>query len=642
MPLEAGKVSYDHSPITDDDLYLFNQGSNHKIHLKFGAQLMRADGVDGVHFALWAPNAHAVFVTGDFNGWDEHSLPLKSRGPSGVWEGFVPGAQSGQAYKYHIESNWQAYQVNKTDPVGFSAEKPPRTASRICGQDYTWGDGDWLERRSNQNPLDEAISIYELHLGSWRRKPDGSHYSYRELAPMLADYAREMGYTHLELMPVMEHPFAGSWGYQCTGYFAPTSRHGSPADFMYLIDTLHQAGIGVILDWVPSHFPADEHGLHFFDGTHLYEHADPKKGHQPDWDSSIFNYGRPEVNSFLLSSAVYWLETMHADGLRVDAVASMLYLDYSREQGEWVPNEHGGNENLEAVDFLRELNKVAHGCCPGAVIIAEESTAWPMVSKPTYVGGLGFGFKWDMGWMHDTLSFFRNDPVHRKFHHNQLTFRMLYAFTENFVLALSHDEVVHAKGSLVNKMPGDEWQQFANLRLLLAYMFAQPGKKLHFMGGEFGQRAEWNHDSQLEWQVLDHVNHSGVQNLVKRLNQLYKTEPALNEQDCVQAGFSWVDCSDGDNSVLSFMRHAKQPGQDILAVFNFTPVLRKAYRIGVACGGVWQEILNSDAEDYWGSGKGNLGAVEAEKEPCHGSEFSLSLTLPPLSALFFKQPGFAA
>jgi 1,4-alpha-glucan branching enzyme len=633
------QVWYEHSPISDDDLYLFNQGTNYKIHLTLGAQVMRAAGRDGVHFALWAPNAHAVFVCGDFNGWDEHSLPLRSRGESGVWEGFVPGAKQGQAYKYHIESNWQAYQVNKADPLAFWSEEPPRTASRIASLDYEWSDGDWMRTRREAEYLQRPMSIYELHLGSWKRKPDGGVHTYREVAPMLAEYVRDLGYTHIEFMPLMEHPFTGSWGYQCTGYFAPTSRFGGPSDFMYLVDTLHQAGIGVILDWVPSHFPTDEHGLHFFDGTHLYEHQDPKKGHQPDWDSSIFNYGREEVRSFLYSSAVFWLQTMHADGLRVDAVASMLYLDYSRKNGEWIPNKYGGNENLEAVDFLRKLNTVAYAESPGTTIIAEESTAWPMVSKPVYVGGLGFGFKWDMGWMHDTLSYLRNNPIHRRYHQDQLTFRMLYAFTENFVLALSHDEMVHGKGSLLNKMPGDEWQQFGNLRLLLGYMYAQPGKKLLFMGGEFGQRAEWNHDSQLEWQVLQYPNHAGARELVKQLNHLYKTEPALHEQDCAQGGFEWVDCTDSDNGVLSFLRKARRPGGDILAVFNFTPVVRRGYQIGVDRPGCWSEILNSDAKCYWGSGMLEGQGGQATAQPCHGRDFSLELTLPPLGARFFKQPG---
>ena len=630
-------VWHQHSLISQDDLHLFNEGRHYRLYEKMGAHPGQVNGTDGVHFALWAPNAHSVFVQGDFNGWDQHSLPLRPQGQSGIWQGFVPGARAGQAYKYHIESNWKAYQVDKADPLAFWSEVPPKTASRIASLEYQWSDDEWIEQRKSSQPHESPMSIYELHLGSWRHSPEGYPLSYREAAPLLAEYLSDLGYTHVELLPIMEHPFGGSWGYQTTGYFAPTSRFGEPRDFMFLVDTLHQAGIGVILDWVPSHFPTDQHGLHFFDGTHLYEHADPKKGHQPDWDSSIFNYGRSEVQSFLYSSANFWLRVMHADGLRVDAVASMLYLDYSRKDGEWITNKYGGNENLEAVDFLRSLNTDLYGDIPGVTTIAEESTAWPMVSKPTYIGGLGFGFKWDMGWMHDTLKYMRNDPVHRRFHHNQLTFRMLYAFTENFVLALSHDEVVHMKGSLLNKMPGDGWQQFANLRLMLAYMYAQPGKKLLFMGGEFGQRAEWNHDAQLEWDLTRFESHGGVQNLVRDLNRLYCQNPALHELDCQEAGFEWVDCSDSDNSILCFLRKGSRPGDEVLAVFNFTPVVRKGYEVGVDRGGRWREILNSDAGPYWGSGVGNLGGVEAAAFAKHGRPHSLTLTLPPLGALFFKR-----
>jgi 1,4-alpha-glucan branching enzyme len=621
------------SLISEDDQHLFNEGRHYRLYEKLGSHPGRVNDTKGVHFALWAPNAHGVFVHGDFNGWDQHSHALHLRGQSGIWEGFVPGAQVGQAYKYHIESNWKAYQVNKADPMANWSEVPPYTASRVADMKYTWGDADWLEQRKTRDHLAEPMSTYELHLGSWRRGENGQPLSYREIAPQLAEYAVDLGYSHVELMPVMEHPFAGSWGYQVTGFFAPTSRFGPPTDFMHLIDTLHQAGIGVILDWVPSHFPTDQHGLYFFDGTHLYEHADPRKGHQPDWDSAIFNYGRNEVRSFLYSSANFWLRTMHADGLRVDAVASMLYLDYSREEGEWIPNKYGGNENLEAVDFLRDLNSDVYGDIPGVTTIAEESTAWPMVSKPTYLGGLGFGFKWDMGWMHDTLQYLRNDPVHRKFHHDQLTFRMLYAFTENFVMALSHDEVVHMKGSLLNKMPGDEWQQFANLRLLLAYLYAQPGKKLLFMGGEIGQRAEWNHDGQLDWPLLQHQKHTGVQNLTRDLNRIYRQHSAMHELDCHSGGFEWVDCADSQNSVLCFLRKGKKPDDQILAVFNFTPVVREGYAVGVDQPGKWTELLNTDAEYYWGSGVGNLGSLQATDQTKHGRSSSLVLTLPPLSAL---------
>ncbi len=630
------QVWHNTSLITDDDLHLFNEGRHYRLYEKLGSHPGRPAETEGVYFALWAPNAHGVYVQGDFNGWDQHSHALRERGNSGIWEGFVPGAQEGQAYKYHIESNWKAYLVDKADPMANWSEVPPRTASRIARLDYAWSDSDWLERRNNTDHLSQPMSIYEVHLGSWRKDDGDRCFNYREIAPQLAEYAMDMGYTHVELMPIMEHPFTGSWGYQVTGYFAPTSRFGSPGDFMYLVDTLHQAGIGLILDWVPSHFPTDQHGLNFFDGTHLYEHADPKKGHQPDWDSAIFNYGRNEVRSFLYSSADFWLRTMHADGLRVDAVASMLYLDYSRKDGEWIPNRYGGNENLEAVDFLRDLNSDVYADVPGVTTIAEESTAWPMVSKPTYVGGLGFGFKWDMGWMHDTLEYMRNDPVHRKFHHDKLTFRMLYAFTENFVLALSHDEVVHMKGSLLNKMPGDDWQQFANLRLLLAYMYAQPGKKLLFMGGEFGQRSEWNHDAQLDWQVLQYESHAGLQNLVRDLNRIYRDIPALHELDCNEAGFEWVDCADSGHSILCFLRKGSAIGDQVLAVFNFTPVVRENYEVGVDYPGLWQELLNSDAQVYWGSEVGNLGGVEASGPARHGRPHSLKLTLPPLGALFLK------
>ncbi|MEW5913582.1 MAG: 1,4-alpha-glucan branching protein GlgB [Thermodesulfobacteriota bacterium] len=622
------------SLLSEDDLYLFNQGSHLQLYDRLGAHPMEANGVAGTHFAVWAPNAHAVFVMGDFNGWDQHDTPLRARGSSGIWEGFRPGASPGQRYKYHIESKNLGYQVDKADPFAFQAEEPPLTASVICDLSYPWGDGEWLARRATGNSLERPMAIYEVHLGSWRRGEDGGWLSYRELAPRLADYCLGLGFTHVELLPVMEHPFYGSWGYQTTGYFAPSSRYGSPQDFMFLVDHLHQRGIGLILDWVPSHFPDDGHGLAFFDGTHLYEHADPRQGYHPDWHSAIFNYGRDEVRSFLLSSAMFWLKVMHADGLRVDAVASMLYLDYSRREGEWIPNRYGGNENLEAVQFLQRLNQETYAANPGVQNIAEESTAWPMVSRPTYLGGLGFGLKWDMGWMHDSLSYFRNDPVHRKFHHNQLTFRMLYAFTENFVLALSHDEVVHGKGSLLGKMPGDDWQKFANLRLLYCYQYGQPGKKLLFMGGEIGQWSEWSHEAALDWALLAFPNHQGLQRLVSDLNRLYLSQPALQE-DMRPGGFEWVDCNDADNSVLSFLRWGRQ-GQPMLVVCNFTPVPRRDYRVGVNQGGYWQEALNSDAEIYGGSGWGNMGGLKAERRPTHGRSYSLSLTLPPLAAVFLQ------
>jgi len=624
----------DFSLLSSDDLYLFNQGSHLELYNKLGAHLVKDRGRDGVYFAVWAPNANAVFVMGDFNSWDQHSAPLEPRGSSGIWEGFVPGVEAGARYKYHLESKNLGYQVDKADPLAFAAEVPPLTASLVADPSYDWGDGRWMAARAQGNPLDRPMAIYEMHSTSWQLGPDGQVLTYRELAPRLADYLKDMGYTHVEFMPLMEHPFGGSWGYQTTGYFAPTARQGSPADFKFLVDHLHQRGLGVILDWVPSHFPTDGHGLGFFDGTHLYEHADPRQGFHPDWHSAIFNYGREEVRSFLLSSAMFWLKEMHADGLRVDAVASMLYLDYSRKDGEWIPNQYGGNENLEAVEFLKRFNSDTYEANPGIVNIAEESTAWPMVSRPTYLGGLGFGLKWDMGWMHDTLAYFRQDPVHRKFHHNQLTFRMLYAFTENFVLALSHDEVVHGKGSLINKMPGDDWRKFANLRLLHSYMYAQPGKKLLFMGGEIAQRAEWNNEGCLQWDLLQYEPHAGVQRLVRDLNRLYASLPAL-QVDLHPSGFSWVDCNDNQASVISLLRRNPDQEAELLAVFNFTPVPRQGYGVGVDRPGLWKEVFNSDAPEYGGSGVGNAGGVRAGTRAMHGRACSLELTLPPLGALFF-------
>ncbi len=629
--------------LTDDDLHLFNEGCHFRLYDKLGAHHLTVDGVDGTYFAVWAPNAQQVSVVGDFNDWIPAVHGLCPRGQSGVWEGFIPGVAVGTRYKYHIVSRHDGHQVEKADPLAFASEEPPRTASVVDDLDYAWGDAEWLEQRKRANSLDAPIAIYEVHLGSWMRVPEEGNrpLTYRELGPKLAAYARDLGFTHVEFLPVMEHPFYGSWGYQTTGYFAPTSRYGTPRDFMSLIDCLHQHGIGVILDWVPSHFPTDQHGLGFFDGTHLYEHADPRQGFHPDWKSFIFNYGRNEVRSFLISSALFWLETYHVDALRVDAVASMLYLDYSRKDGEWIPNEFGGRENLNAIAFLRRLNEEVYRSHPDVQTIAEESTAWPMVSRPTYVGGLGFGMKWDMGWMHDTLAYMGQDPIHRKYHHNELTFRQLYAFWENFVLSLSHDEVVHGKGSLLGKLPGDDWQKFANLRLLLAYMYAQPGKKLLFMGGEFGQWREWNHDESLDWHLLSYTSHAGVQRLVKDLNTLYRSEPALHDFDFSPAGFEWVDCNDTEQSVLSFLRKGKSPADVVLAVFNFTPVPRPDYRVGVPRPGFWQEILNGDAREYGGSGLGNLGGVRAHRIAFHGRPYSLSVTLPPLAATFFKFSGHA-
>jgi len=625
--------------LTDHDIHLFREGSHTRLYQKLGCHLGRRGGVEGAHFAVWAPNARAVSVIGDFNGWNPgaHSLaPRKDE--SGIWEGFVPQVAQGAGYKYHIVSRYHDRRADKGDPFAFYWEAPPKTASRAWSLDYEWRDGDWMRARRARNALDAPISIYEVHLGSWRRVPEEGSRSlnYREIARPLAEHAKEMGFTHVELLPVTEHPFFGSWGYQTTGYFAPTARFGTPQDFMHLVDTLHQHGVGVILDWVPSHFPNDAHGLHYFDGTYLYEHADPKRGYHPEWASYIFNYGRHEVRAFLLSSALFWLDRYHLDGLRVDAVASMLYLDYARAEGEWIPNAHGGNEDLEAIHFLRMLNQAVYRDHPDVQMVAEESTAWPMVSRPTHVGGLGFGMKWNMGWMHDTLDYFSRDPVYRKYHHDQLTFSMWYAFHENFVLPLSHDEVVHGKGALIGKMPGDTWQQFANLRLLYGYMWAHPGKKLLFMGGEFGQRREWQHDEALEWHVLQYPEHAGLKRWVADLNRFYVQEPALYEVDFEERGFEWVDCHDAEASVLSFIRKSRNEASAVLVVCNFTPVPRENYVVGVPRGGYWREALNSDAPIYGGSGMGNLGGTPAREAPAHGRPFSLALTLPPLAALYFR------
>jgi len=625
------------SLFSDDDLHLFNEGSHLRLWEKLGAHVVRRGGIEGTHFAVWAPNAEAVSVVCDLNGWDRNANPLRARGSSGIWEGFMPGAGKGIAYKYFVRSRHRAYAAEKADPFAAMAEVPPRTASVIWDLAYEWRDDEWMRARRRCNALDAPMAIYEVHLGSWRRDPeDPSRFlSYREIAPQLVQHVKELGFTHVELMPVMEHPFYGSWGYQITGYFAPTSRYGTPQDLMYLIDLLHQSDIGVILDWVPSHFPTDEHGLGFFDGTHLYEHADPRQGFHPDWNSFIFNYSRNEVRSFLLSNAMYWLDVFHADGLRVDAVASMLYLDYSRKEGEWVPNEYGGRENLPAISLIQRVNQEAYAAHPDIQMIAEESTAWPSVSRPVYVGGLGFGLKWDMGWMHDTLRYMSRDPVHRHYHHNEMTFRMLYAFNENFVLPLSHDEVVHGKGSLLAKMPGDDWQKFANLRLLYAYMYGQPGKKLLFMGAEIAQWEEWHHDESLPWHLLQYERHDGVRRLLAELNRLYRNEAALHERDCDARGFEWIDADDVDNSVLTFLR--RSAGEDVIvAAFNFTPVPRLEYQIGVPHGGFWREILNTDAHEYGGSGHGNFGGVEATAEPMHGRPWRLSVTLPPLGAILLK------
>lgn len=631
-------MRHDVSIVSDDDIYLFNQGTQYRLYNHLGAHPKVVDGIEGTFFAVWAPEASRVTVTGDFNRWDTQSHLLKRRGNTGIWEGFIEGVTIGAIYKYHVESRLGGYEVDKADPLAFYAEIPPHTASVVWDLNYAWNDDAWMEKRRSLQTLHSPMSIYEFHIGSWKRIPEDRHRSmtYRELAPELATYITEMGFTHVEFMPVMEHPFYGSWGYQLVGYYAPSSRYGTPQDFMYLIDYLHQHDIGVILDWVPSHFAIDMHGLSFFDGSHLYEHASPQKGWHPDWNSFIFNHGRHEVQSFLISNAIYWLDKYHIDGLRVDAVASMLYLDYSRRQGEWIPNKYGGRDNLEAIDFLRRFNEVVYFSYPDVQTIAEESTSWELVSRPSSIGGLGFGMKWDMGWMHDTLKYMSKDPVHRKYHHGQLTFRMVYAFSENFVLSLSHDEVVHGKGSLINKMSGDEWQKFANLRLLYSYMYALPAKKLIFMGCEFAQWREWNHDESLDWHLLQYEQHKGIQKLLQDLNRIYRQEPALYEFDCEPDGFEWVDCYDWENSIISFIRKGKTTNTIVLAVCNFTPVPRQSYLLGVPRGGYWKELINSDAEIYGGCGMDNSGGVHAKRRGQHGRPNSIAITLPPLAVVIFQ------
>jgi len=627
------------SHLTDLDLHLFHEGSHNRLYQKFGAHAGSIDGRRGTHFAVWAPNAEMVSIVGDFNDWKPNRHPLQVRNDSGVWEGFIPGVGEGAAYKYSIGSRYKRYRVDKADPFSFHNEVPPRTASIVRGLEYAWGDSDWMASRGGRNSLRAPMSIYEVHLGSWMRVSDEDNrpLTYREITPHLGDYVQRMGFTHVELLPIMEHPFYGSWGYQTTGFFAPTSRYGSPQDFMFLVDQLHQRGIGIILDWVPSHFPDDAHGLAFFDGTHLYEHADQRQGIHPEWHSHIFNYGRSEVRSFLLSSALFWLDVYHADGLRVDAVASMLYLDYGRQPGEWIPNQYGGNENLAAISFLQQMNRDIYETHPDVQTIAEESTTWPMVSRPTYLGGLGFGLKWDMGWMHDTLQYFSKDPIYRRFHHNQLTFRGMYMFSENYLLPLSHDEIVYGKGSLLAQMPGDEWQKFANLRLLFGYMYSQPGKKLLFMGGEFGQQNEWYHERSLDWHLTNGPINSGLQRWVEDLNRTYRSRPALFLEDFTPAGFEWIDANDSDKSMISYLRRGGNANETITVVCNFTPVPRHNYRIGVPFGGTWQEILNSDATLYGGSGQGNMGSVETAPVPFHGRPCSLTLTVPPLGVVFLAR-----
>ena len=625
----------------DLDVYLLSEGTHLEIYEKLGAHLTAMEGCRGVAFAVWAPNAARVSVVGDFNRWDGRRHPMRLRHGCGVWEIFVPGIGAGERYKYEIVARDGTLLPLKADPYAFFAEKPPATASIVYApEDFTWSDGDWMARRGEASARAAPFSAYEVHLGSWRRKhEEGDRYlTYRELADELIPYAKDMGFTHIEVLPITEYPFDGSWGYQPTGLFAPTSRVGTPDDFRAFIDACHRAGLGVIMDWVPGHFPSDPHGLGRFDGTHLYEHEDPRLGRHRDWDTLIYNYGRTEVANYLLSNALYWLDRFHIDGLRVDAVASMLYLDYSREPGEWLPNIHGGNENLDAIAFIRRMNEIVYGRFPGAITVAEESTAWPMVSRPTYLGGLGFGYKWNMGWMHDTLAYMAHEPVHRSHHHNQLTFGLLYAFSENFVLPLSHDEVVHGKGSLLGKMPGDSWQKFANLRAYFTFMYAHPGKKLLFMGGEFAQGREWNHDRSLDWHLLNDPMHAGVKRLIGDLNSLYRDLPALHVHDCEAEGFEWIDCDDKNDSVISFLRRGKDVHDIAIVVCNFTPVVRKGYRIGVPDTGVYREAFNSDAACYGGSNVGNGGAVAAESVACHGRPFSLTLTLPPLAGIVLR-PG---
>ncbi len=632
-PYRYGRV------LTDFDLHLLGEGTHYHSYEKLGAHRVIVGSTTGVHFAVWAPNATRVSLLADFNGWDGRVTPMRLLVPSGIWEIFIPELPDGTRYKFEIRTTG-GHLLHKADPYGRFFEVPPATASVVWdGPGYQWGDGDWMRDRPAANRWsDRPMSIYEVHLGSWQRVPeDGARpLSYRELADRLVPYVREMGFTHIELLPVMEHPFSGSWGYQVIGFFAPTSRYGTPEDFRHFIDACHRHGIAVILDWVPGHFPKDAHGLGWFDGTALYEHADPRQGEHQEWGTLVFNYGRHEVRNFLLSNALFWLEEFHVDGLRVDAVASMLYLDYSRTDGDWIPNRFGGRENLDAIEFLKQLNALTHGRAAGSITVAEESTAWPAVSRPVYVGGLGFSYKWNMGWMHDILEYARQDPVHRRWHHNQITFSMLYAFTENFILPFSHDEVVHGKGSLLNKMPGDAWQRHANLRALYGYMYGHPGKKLLFMGAELGQWREWNHDTSLDWHLLGDPLHAGLHRWVRDLNAAYGCERALHEVDAEWQGFSWIDPNDNENSVVSFIRYAKQPLDCVIVVINFTPVPRRAYRIGVPRGGGYREVLNSDAEMYGGSNVGNAGWVQATDQPSHGYPCSLTLTLPPLGCLLLK------
>jgi 1,4-alpha-glucan branching enzyme len=630
----------EHELLSSYDIYLFKEGKHLKLHEKLGSHPTELDGQQGTHFAVWAPNAKQVSIIGDFNEWRPGAHQLNPRkDDSGIWEGFISGPTRGSLYKYHIESKAHlGYSMEKGDPFALHWEIPSRTASIVWDLKHSWNDAEWMRTRTDRNSLSSPFTIYEIHLGSWKRVPEDNNRSltYRETANELPSYLEEMGFTHVELLPIMEHPYSRSWGYQTLGYYAPTSRFGIPEDFMHLVDQLHKNGFGVILDWVPSHFPSDAYGLAYFDGSHLFEYEDPKKGYHPDWKSYIFDFGKGEVRSFLTSSALFWLDVYHADGLRVDAVASMIYLDYSRKTGEWIPNQYGGRENLEALSFIRDLNQAVYRAHPDVQMIAEESTAWPMVSRPVYLGGLGFGMKWNMGWMHDTLEYMTKDAVYRKHHHNQLTFSLWYAFAENFVLPLSHDEVVYGKRSLLDKMPGDTLQKFANLRLLYGYMYGHPGKKLLFMGGEFGQWDEWDFEKSLDWHLLNEKSHKQLQLWIKDLNTVYAGELAMHELDFERLGFEWLDIQDWEKSIISFSRRARRPDTRIVVVCNFTPIARKNYRIGLPKGGYWKEILNSDASEYGGSGEGNLGGVTAEAHRHHGRDHSFSLTLPPFGALFFK------
>lgn len=632
--------AYRFGPVLGElDIHLLVEGTHLRAFEKLGSHPATIDGVDGATFAVWAPNAKRVSVVGDFNGWDGRCHPMRVRLECGVWEIFVPGVRVGAPYKYEIKDRFGNLLAEKADPFAVESEEPPKSASLVPDPTaYRWNDQEWMARRAHQHDRDAPISIYEVHLGSWKRKPeeDNRYLTYRELADDLIPYVKDMGFTHIELMPIHEFPFDGSWGYQPVGMFAPTSRFGKPNDFRYFVDRCHQAGLGLLIDWVAGHFPSDAHGLVYFDGTHLYEHSDPRKGKHMDWDTLIYNYGRREVMNFLLSNALYWMEEYHVDGLRVDAVASMLYLDYSRKEGEWIPNMFGGRENLEAIDFIKRMNELVYGHHEGVMTIAEESTAWPMVSRPTYLGGLGFGYKWNMGWMNDTLRYMTKDPVHRRYHHDLLTFGLLYAFTENFILPLSHDEVVHGKGSLLSKMPGDPWQKFANLRCYYTFMYTMSGKKLLFMGAELAQGEEWNHNKSLDWHLLDYPYQKGVQTLVRDLNNLYRASPALYQTDCFPEGFSWIDCHDSDNSIISYMRKGRNPDEFIVVLCNFTPIVRDSYRIGVPKDGLYIEVLNTDAGCYNGSGVGNAGQLYAEHVGAHGQSYSLNLVVPPLAALVFK------